>query len=198
MSDVLLLILFPLAARESAAADQARRRHEDDILRSQEHWAEHEGQRLAETPGLPSALAYSSIITGVMLLMFIAALVSVHSVADDIGSGLVGVIVAGLIFATEGNLARQLGSDYTYYRPTEGWGRRMRRAGSHVHGAGRGCLFLVLLLFGVPFLIGLAISVPFVVYAIIGVQQLRSWTRRRKAWQVQHEQQRAQVLGRVA
>jgi eukaryotic-like serine/threonine-protein kinase len=195
---VLLVTLYPLAARESAAADQARRQHEDAIRRSEAHWAEHERQRLAGAPGLPRAIAYSCIIAGVMLIMFIATVANVHSVANDIGSGLAGVVVAGLIFATEGNLAQQLGSDYTYYRPTEGWGRRMRRAGSHVHGAGRGCLFLVVLLFGVPFLIGLAITVPFVVYAIIGVQQLRSWTRRRKAWQVQHEQQRAQILGRVA
>ena len=51
MSDVLLIILFPLATRESAAADQARRRRdeairqrEEAIQRGKEHWAERERQ----------------------------------------------------------------------------------------------------------------------------------------------------------
>ena len=50
--DAVLLALFPLAVRDSAAADQARRQREEAVRRSEEHWAERERQRLDGNPGL--------------------------------------------------------------------------------------------------------------------------------------------------
>ena len=198
IGQALLVAVYPLAARDSAAADQARREREDALQRSEQFWADQERQRLAGSPGLPKAIAYSSIVSGVMLVFFIVAVEATHNLANDIVSGLVGVAVAGLIFVTEGRLARQLGTYYQYYPATAGWGRGLRRAGSHVHGAGRGCLLLIALIFVVPVLIALAFGFPFVVYALIGVLQLRSWTRRRKAWLTWHEQEHARIRGQAA
>ena len=170
----LLAALYPLAARDSAAADQARREREDALQRSEQYWADQERQRQAGSPGMPRAIDYSSIVSGVMLVIFIVAVQVTHNVANGVVNGLVGVVVAGLIFVIEGRLARQLGPTTQYYPATAGWGRGLQRAGSHVHGVGRGCLLLIALLVVVPTLIGLAFSFPFVVYALMGVWQLRS------------------------
>ena len=119
----LLAALYPLAAHDSAAADQARREREDALQRSEQYWADQERQRQAGSPGMPRAIAYSSIVSGVMLGFFIVAVKVTHNVANGVVSGLVGVAVAGLIFVLEGRLARQLGTHYQYYPATAGWGR---------------------------------------------------------------------------
>jgi len=195
VGQVLLIATYPLAARDSAAADQARKQREDALQRSEQFWADKERERLAGAPGVPRALAYSGIVSVVMLLFFIVAAEVTHNVLNDVVSGLIGVAVAGLIFVTEGRLAQQLGTYYTYYRPTMGWGQGLRRAGSHVHGAGRGCLLLIALLIVVPIVGGLAFTYPFAVYALMGILHLRSWNRRRKAWLAWHEQEHARILG---
>ena len=198
VDDALLLTLFPLAARYSAAADQDFRRREEIARRNEATWAEHERRRLAGAPGLPRALGYSAIVAAAMLVMFIISVKVVHSLPDDIGSGLAGFVVAGLVFGTEGSLARQLGSEYVYYPPTAGWGRGMQRAGSQVRGGCRGCLLIFVLINVVPLIVAAAVAVPAAAYAVVGIVQLRSWLRRRKQWLVRHEQERRQILGRTA
>ena len=200
LDDALLLVLFPLAARESAAADQARRQQQEAVRLSEKLWAERERQRLAGNPGVPKALTYVGLTGGVMLVMFIISVAAAHStfsvnaIAADIGNGLAGGVVAAVIVITELSLAKQLGSDYANYPATRNLGQAFRRAGSHVHGAGRGCLLLLLL----PFLLGAVLWAAFVVpavgYAVIGIVHIRSWLRRRKAWTADHEQERVKVL----
>ena len=204
LDDALLLTLFPLAARESAAADQARRQQQEAVRRSEEHWAERERQRLAGNPGVPQALTYAGITAGVMLVMFIISATVAHTaltanaIAADIGNGLVGGVVAAMIIITELNLATQLGSDYAHYPATRNLGQVFGRVGSHVHGAGRGCLLLLLLPFLLSAVVWAAFVVPAIGYAVIGVAHIRSRLRRRRAWIANHERERLQVLGRAA
>ena len=204
LDDALLLVLFPLAARESAAADQARRQQQEAVRLSEEHWAERERQRLAGNPGVPKALTYVGLTGGIMLVMFIISAAFAHStlsanaIAADIGNGLAGGLVAAVIATTELSLATQLGTDYPNYPATRNLGQAFRRAGSHVHGVGRGCLLLLLLPLLLTAVIWAAFVVPAVGYAVIGIVHIRSWLRRRKAWTADHERERHQVLGRAA
>ncbi len=198
VDDALLLSLFPLAARYSAEADQNRRKQEEIARRNEATWTEHERQRLEGDPGLPRALGYAGIAAAAMLVMFIVSVAieagSASHVLIELASGLIGVVVAGGVVSTEITLAREMGSDYAYYRPTSGWGQGMQQAGSHIHGAGRGCLFIVLLLIVVP----AAFAAPAVVYIIFGLVHLRSWSRRRKQWLLRHEQEHKEIIGRTA
>jgi hypothetical protein len=198
----LLLTLFPLAARYSAKADQDMRKREEIARNNEATWTEHERQRLEGDPGLPRALSYSGIAAAAMLVMFIVSVtitrVTGSEVLLELASGLVGVIVAGGVFITEITLAREMGSDYTYYRPTSGWGRGMQRAGSHIHGTGRGCLLIVVLIFVVPVALSAAFTVPAVVYIIFGFVHMLSWSRRRKQWLLRHEQEHRQIIGLTA
>ena len=136
LDDALLFVLFPLAARESAAADQARVQAEKADRRNQERWAEQEQQRLAGKPSLSQALKYSGIIAAVILIMFIISAAVAHgaftvnAIAADIGNGLAGVVVAAVIVLTELSLAKQLGTDYANYPATRNLGQAFRRAGS--------------------------------------------------------------------
>ena len=198
MSDVLLIILFPLATRESAAADQARRRRdeairqrEEAIQRGKEHWAERERQRLARPTLIPRALAYCGIVVGGMVVLFSGAIATVHSFGDELLNGLGGLVVAGLLIATEVHLAKKLGSDYALYGLLVSPGSIFRRVGRHIHGVGRGFLFLI----GAPLVLGIALSLPVIVYAAIGGIHMRSWNRRRKSWLSEHEQERRRTLG---
>jgi tRNA A-37 threonylcarbamoyl transferase component Bud32 len=206
VDDALALTLFPLAARDSALADQARRKHEDAIRRSREHWDSLERQRLNGNPGLARAQRYSVLIVVVMLAMFVGSilyLISAHvspaaEAGDVVASVVVGIAVAGAIITSELRLAARLGADYSYYPATRNMGRSIGRAGSSINSPGRGCLFLILLPLIISVVAFAAIGVPAVGYAIIGIRHARSLTRRRNDWVAHHERQRTQILGGAA
>lgn len=191
VDDALLITVFPLASRQAAAIDQERRQHAEAARQSQEHWAECERRRLAGSPGTGRAMAYSATVAGAMLVLFVISVAGQRSVVADVASALVGLVVAGGIAISEGSLATRLGSDYANYAPLGRSGGALRRAGEHIHGAGRGCLVLIVGLFA----LGIAVYVPFVVYIVVGIVHWRSWLRRRDSWLADHERARAQVLG---
>ena len=139
-----------------------------------------------------------------MLIMFIVSVgvahqaLTVNAIAGDIGNGLVGAVVAGMVVITEMNLATRLGSDYAHYPATGD--ARDGCSGGRVAYSWRGP--------GLPVpLVAASGSVRCLLrcfwcaaigYAIIGVLHMRSWLRRRKAWIASHERERLQVLGRSA
>jgi eukaryotic-like serine/threonine-protein kinase len=189
--DVVLIALFPAAAQESAAAAQAREERAAAIRQSQEHWQERERQRLDGSPGLPRALGYSAAVMGAMILLFIIAAAVKSPGAVVVASLVTGLAMAGLVTGSEGFLATELGADYPAHAPLARSGDMLRRAGDQIHGAGRGCLVLILGLL----VLGICTEAPFLAYLIAGGVHMLSWNRRRTEWSRAHELERERVLG---
>jgi hypothetical protein len=205
LNDPLLLTLFPQAARESAAADLARREHEDSVKRRKDFWDERERQRRAQGTDVARALGNSSVIVGGIAVLFvITTFLEPHwhfteggtpvkfTVAHAAANTVTAIVVAALVIATELSLAARLGRDYPRFPRFNG--RDIRQSGQRVHGVGRGCLTLIGIIVG----ISVALESPAVIYVIAGILQLRSYLRRRAEWKRVHEQERRQILGDAA
>ena len=98
-------------------------------------WTEQERQRLAGAPGLARAMGYSGIIAGVMLIMFIATLPNVHSVANDMATvGWRGR--GGACLRDRGEPGRAARLRVHVLPPDGGPGTEDAARGNGVHGAG--------------------------------------------------------------
>jgi len=202
LDDALLLTLFPQAARESAAADLARRQHEADVKRRNASWADRERQRRAHGPDIARVAGNSSVIVGGIAVLFvITTFLEPHwhftlgtdpdtfVVPYTAASTLTAILVAALVIGTELSLASRLGRDYARFPRLDG--QAIKYSGERVHGVGCGCLTVIGAIIG----IGIALKSPYVIYIIAGIMQLRSYLRRRADWKQVHERERRQILG---
>src|ERR1017187_4588543 len=190
---VILIALSAMVVREAAAAAQAQEERAAVSRLSRERWEERERQRLDGSPGPTRSLVYSATVAGITLPFVVLINFISRNRVIDVVSITTFLATTALVTSSEVFLAKRLGSDYVSFNPLTRSRAALRRVSGH--GAGAGCLLIIIAAIFVPIALELIAIVPYIACLVLAGVHMSFWRRRRAEWLRMHEQECQEVLG---